>query len=274
MKKAKKTKDMIYGLIMWVFSLLVLIPMAMVIFTSFKEKREASSINLTLPRTWMWSNYAEVFEKSNILRNFFNSIVISVFATALVLVTASLLSYAIVRRDTRGCRILDKVLTFGIIAPFAAMPSMQLLQIIGLYGSKLGLIFIYSALYLPFSAMMITSYIKGVPRELDEAGVVDGATGMELFVRIIVPLLKPIAATVGVLVFMWSWNELQIPLYLLDSSANYTMPLSVYNFYGANSKSWNLVCADVILVSLPVIVMYLFAQKYVIAGMTAGAVKG
>ena len=169
MKNAKKRKNLIYGLIMWVFSLLVLIPLAMVIFTSLKEKREATSINLTLPRSWMWSNYAEVFQKSDILRYFFNSIFISVIATVLVLVTASLLSYAIVRRDTPGCRLLDKLLTFGIIAPFAAMPSMQLLQMIGIYGSKVGLILIYAALYLPFSAMMITSYIKGIPRDLDEA---------------------------------------------------------------------------------------------------------
>ena len=120
---------------------------------------------------------------------------------------------------------------------------------------------------------MITSYIKGIPRELDEAGVIDGAVGMALFVRIMAPLLQPIAATVGVLVFMWSWNELQIPLYLLNSSRNYTLPLSVYDFYGAYSNSWNLVCADVILVSLPVILLYVFSQKYVISGMTAGAVK-
>lgn len=96
---------------------------------------------------------------------------------------------------------------------------------------------------------------------------------MALFVRIMAPLLQPIAATVGVLVFMWSWNELQIPLYLLNSSRNYTLPLSVYDFYGAYSNSWNLVCADVILVSLPVILLYVFSQKYVISGMTAGAVK-
>ena len=131
----------------------------------------------------------------------------------------------------------------------------------------------YSALYLPFSAMMITSYIKGLPKELDEAAVIDGASGMSLFLKITVPLLKPIAATVAVLVFMWSWNELQIPLYLLSSSKQYTLPLSVYNFYSAFSTSWNLVCADVIVVSIPVILMYIFAQKYVISGMTAGAVK-
>lgn len=273
MKKKSNRSNILYSIMMWVFSLLVLYPLAMVVLTSFKEKREANAVSATLPKEWIWQNYLEVLDSGNVIRTFFNSVMISTIATLLVLITASILSYAIVRRDTRGCRLIDKFLTFGIIAPFAAMPSMKLLQIIGLYGSKWGLIFTYAALYLPFSAMMITSYVKGIPKELDEAAVIDGAIGMELFVRIIVPLLKPIVATVGVLVFMWSWNELQIPLYLLNSSANYTLPLSVYEFYGAFSNSWNLVCADVILVSMPVILLYLFAQKYVIAGMTAGAVK-
>ena len=273
MKKKERKKDWLYGGVLWLISLVVIYPLAMVLLTSLKEKREANALNIALPRQWMWENYAQVMQSGNIVRSFFNSVFISIITVMLVLMTASLLSYAIQRRNTRACRIIDRLLTFGIIAPFAAMPSMRLLQIIGIYGSLWGLIFTYSALYLPFSAMMITSYIKGIPRELDEAGVIDGAVGMSLFVRIMAPLLTPIAATVGVLVFMWSWNELQIPLYLLNSSRNYTLPLSVYDFYGAYSNSWNLVCADVILVSLPVILMYLVSQKYVISGMTAGAVK-
>ena len=88
------------------------------------------------------------------------------------------------------------------------------------------------------------------------------------------PLLKPVLATTGILSFMWVWNELQIPMYLLNSSSKWTLPLSVYNFYGQYSHSWNLVCADVVLVSLPVILVYIFAQKWVIEGRTAGAVKG
>ncbi|MDO4547604.1 MAG: carbohydrate ABC transporter permease [Clostridia bacterium] len=273
MNNNEKRKNLLYGGILWILSLLVLYPLAMVLLTSLKEKREANVVSIALPREWIWSNYAEVMQSGNVFRSFFNSVFISVIAVALVLATASLLSYAIQRRDTRACRIIDKCLTFGIIAPFAAMPSMKLLQLLGIYGSLWGLILTYAALYLPFSAMMIISYIKGIPRELDEAGVIDGATGMSLFIRIMVPLLKPIAATVGVLVFMWSWNELQIPLYLLNSSVNYTLPLSVYDFYGAYSNSWNLVCADVIIVSVPVMLMYLLSQKYVISGMTAGAVK-
>ncbi|MCI7125526.1 MAG: carbohydrate ABC transporter permease [Agathobaculum sp.] len=273
MNHAEKKKNALFGALLWILSLIIIYPLLMVILASFKEKREAGSLNITLPRAWLWENYLEVFERGDILRCLFNSVFVSVITVIIVIATASLLSYAIVRRDTPVCRLIDKLLTFGIIAPFAAMPTMQLLQLMGIYGSLWGMIFVYSALYLPFSAMMITSYIKGLPKDLDEAAVIDGATGMGLFVRIIVPLLKPIAATVMILVFMWSWNELQIPMYLLKSSAQYTLPMSVYSFYGAFSTSWNLVCADVIVVSLPVILLYAFAQKYVISGMTAGAVK-
>ena len=127
---------------------------------------------------------------------------------------------------------------------------------------------------LGWSTILYTAAISGVDQELYEAAVMDGAVGWKLFVTVIFPLLKPALATTGVLNFMWVWNELQIPMYLLNSAAKWTLPLSVYNFYGQFSRSWNLVCADVVLVSLPVVIVYIFAQKWVIAGMTAGAVKG
>ena len=273
MKKTGKKSNFWFGALLWVLSLLVIYPLAMVILTSFKEKREANSLNITLPREWLWSNYAEVFKDGSVFRCLFNSVFVSVITVAIVIATASLLSYAVVRRDTPMCRRIDNLMTFGIIAPFAAMPTMKLLQGMGIYGSLWGLILVYSALYLPFSFMMISSYIKGLPKDLDEAAVIDGATGMGLFLKVTVPLLTPIVSTVTILVFMWSWNELQIPMYLLKSSAQYTLPMSVYSFYGAFSTSWNLVCADVIVVSLPIIVLYIFAQKYVVSGMTAGAVK-
>ena len=273
MKKGEKRINNLLTILLWVLSITIIYPLLMVVVTAFKEKREAHTLNVALPREWMWDNFPKVLEQGDIFRSLFNSVFVSVITVIIVLITASMLSYAIVRRDTPVCRMIDKLLSFGIIAPFAAMPTMKLLQALGVYGSLWSLILVYSALYLPFSAMMITAYIKGIPKDLDEAAVIDGATGMSLFVRIIVPLLKPIASTVMILIFMWSWNELQIPMYLLNSSAQYTLPMSVYSFYGAFSTSWNLVCADVIIVSLPVIILYVFAQKYVIAGITAGAVK-
>lgn len=273
MTKGEKRKNILFGILLWVLSITIIYPLIMVILTSFKEKREASTLNVALPRQWLWSNYNQVLEQGDVFRSLFNSIFVSVITVVIVLATASMLGYAIARRDTLLSRLIDRMITFGIIAPFAAMPTMMLLQSLGIYGNLWALICVYSALYLPFTTMMITSYVKGIPKELDEAAVIDGAAGLSLFGRIILPLLKPIAATVCVLIFMWSWNELQIPLYLLNSSSQYTLPLSVYSFYGAYNTSWNLVCADVIIVSLPVILLYVFAQKYVVSGMTSGAVK-
>lgn len=274
MSKKAKTRNAILEAALWVLSIVVIYPILMVLFTSFKEKGEASFLNVSLPKTWMFENYKTVWEQGNVLRSLSNSCLITITAVLIVIALTSMLSYTVVRRNTKPCRIAYRFMTFGIIAPFAAMPTIQLLKQLGLYGSRPGLILVYSALYIPFSTMLFTSFIKGIPKELDEAAVMDGAKGWKLFTLVIFPLLKPVVATTGVLNFMWIWNELQIPMYLLNSSDKWTLPLSVYNFYGQYSKSWNLVCADMVLISIPVIIVYIFAQKYIIAGMTAGAVKG
>lgn len=273
MKKRKNIMNRILEAVLWIFSIVTIYPMLMVVLTSFKSKGEAAYLNISLPREWHFDNYVTVLEK-DFVQSLGNSVFITFISVALIISLAAFMSFIIARRDTRGCRISYKIITLGIIAPFTALPTIQLLQKLGLYGSRMGLCFTYAALYMPFTTMMLSGFIKGIPRELDEAAVMDGALGGRLFLKVVLPLLKPALATTGVLNFMWVWNELQIPMYLLNSSSKWTLPLSVYNFYGQFSRSWNLVCADVVLVSLPVIIVYVFAQKWVIAGMTAGAVKG
>ena len=271
-KKTKKTNT-ILEIFLWIISIFTIYPILMVVFTSFKGKAESSYMSISLPKEWHFENYVTVLQK-DFLQSLFNSVFITIISVLLIVTLAAFLSFIIVRRDTKGCRVIYKIMTLGIIAPFAAMPTIQLMQKLGIYGSRFGLCLVYSALYMPFTVMMFTSFIKGIPKELDEAAVMDGAIGGRLFITVILPLLKPVLATTGILSFMWVWNELQIPMYLLNSSSKWTLPLSVYNFYGQYSHSWNLVCADVVLVSLPVILVYIFAQKWVIEGMTAGAVKG
>lgn len=274
MSKNARIKNILLEAVLWILSIVVIYPILMILITSFKSKGEASFLSVSLPRVWIFENYKTVWEQGNVLRSLMNSCIITLSAVLIVIALTSMLSYGVVRRNTKPCRTIYRFMTFGIIAPFAAMPTIQLLKQFGLYGSRPGLILVYSALYIPFSTMLFTSFIKGIPKELDEAAVMDGAKGWKLFILVIFPLLKPVIATTGVLNFMWIWNELQIPMYLLNSSNKWTLPLSVYNFYGQYSRSWNLVCADMVLISIPVIIVYIFAQKYIIAGMTAGAVKG
>ena len=273
MNKKKTRINLILEIILWLVSIVTIYTMLMVLLTSFKNKGEAAYMNISLPSEWHPENYITVLEK-DFMRSLGNSVFITFISVALIVSLSAFLSFIIVRRDTKGCRIGYKIITLGIIAPFAALPTIQLMQKMGIYGSRIGLCLVYSSLYMPFTTMMFSGFIKGIPKELDEAAVMDGAVGGRLFCTVIMPLLKPVLATTGVLNFMWVWNELQIPMYLLNSSSKWTLPLSVYNFYGQFSRSWNLVCADVVLVSLPVILVYIFAQKWVIAGMTAGAVKG
>ena len=240
MNKKKTRINLILEIILWLVSIVTIYPMLMVLLTSFKNKGEAAYMNISLPSEWHPENYITVLEK-DFMRSLGNSVFITFISVALIVSLSAFLSFIIVRRDTKGCRIGYKIITLGIIAPFAALPTIQLMQKMGIYGSRIGLCLVYSSLYMPFTTMMFSGFIKGIPKELDEAAVMDGAVGGRLFCTVIMPLLKPVLATTGVLNFMWVWNELQIPMYLLNSSSKWTLPLSVYNFYGQFSRSWNLV---------------------------------
>lgn len=273
MKKAK-ILNYLLGLILWLFSIVILYPLLMVVMTSFKPLGEASQLSIRLPTEWHFENYAEVWRTGKIGTSFINSTMITVCSVVIVIFMSSMLSYIVVRRKNKFTTFVSRFLTMGIIAPFAALPTIQLLKMIGLYGTRGSLILVYGAIYLPFSTMLYSSFIHGLPKEMDEAAVMDGCRGFSLYRLIIFPLLKPITATVAILNFMWVWNDFQYPLYLLNSSSKWTLPISVYSFFGTFERSWNLVCADMILVSAPVVIIYLFMQRFIIEGMTAGAVKG
>ena len=151
---------------------------------------------------------------------------------------------------------------------------MKVMQFTGLINSRTGIILLYTAIQTPFNVFLIHSFVGKIPNDIDEAAIVDGAGPLRLFMVVILPLLKPVLVTVMVLTFLNTWNEFVLPLYFLGNSSNWPMTLAVYNFFGMYAKDWNLVCADIVLTCLPVIVVYLLGQKYIVTGMTAGAVKG
>ena len=272
--KKEKLVNMIIAISLWIGGLIVIIPLIMVLVTSLKTYGEANFLSISLPAKPMFENYVQVFTEGKILRSFMNSAIITVFSVALVTLLSAMLSYIIMRRKSRFNGFIHKIMTFGIIAPFAALPTIQLLKGLHIYGTYPSLLFVYAALFMPFSVILFSSFISTVPIEIDEAAVIDGCTGWNLFAKVVFPLLLPVTVTVGMLNFMWIWNDFQYPIFLLNSSSKWTLPLSVYSFFGQYNRSWNLVCADMVLVSLPVILLYVFAQKYIVSGMTAGAVKG
>ena len=161
----------------------------------------------------------------------------------------------------------------GLIVPVAYIPTYLVLDRLHLLDTYLGIILIFTTYGLPQSVFLYVQFAKTIPRELDEAAILDGCSTMQLFSRVIFPLLKPTTATVFVLSFVGAWNDVMIPMFFVNGN-KWALPLTVYNFYGGYMKSWNLVFADIMLTIAPLIVVYLVAQKQIVSGMTAGAVKG
>jgi len=150
----------------------------------------------------------------------------------------------------------------------------EVLKKLHLYNQYVGLILVYVAIFLPMTMLLAYSAVKALPKEMDEAAMVDGCGPLRLFFGIIIHLMKPVITTICVTQFMFIWNDFQFPLYLISDSNKWTLVLGVYGFIGKYSSQWNLVCAHILISSLPIVLIYLFGQKYIVDGMVSGAVKG
>ena len=162
----------------------------------------------------------------------------------------------------------------GMVIPVNYVTLTKIMQITHLVNTAPGIILLYTAMQIPFSVFLIFGFVSKIPVELDEAAILDGCTPIQLFMRVVLPMLKPAVITSGVLCFLNTWNEFIMPLYFLHSSEKWPMTLAIYNFFGQFEMSWNLICADVILTCLPVVILYITCQKYIVGGQTEGAVKG
>lgn len=275
MKKKKIFYATCVNVIAWVISLICLIPLLIIILNSLKDKQTAAAMDLSLPVfPIQWENFAVVIEKGKLLTSFGNSVTYSVGSVLLCAATAVMAAYVLSRNATKCNKLLYLYMALGITLPVNYVALMKVMQFLHINNTKLGIILLYTAMQLPFSVFLIHGFIARIPLDLDEAAIIDGCGSVRLFFSVILPLLKPVLATVFVLTFLNTWNEFVSPLYFLGSSEKWPMTLSVYNFFGMYFMDWNLICADILLTSLPVIVVYLLGQRYIVSGMTAGAVKG
>lgn len=274
--KAKRTVTaIICNIIAWLFSAICVVPLLLIIFNSLKDKKASAAMNLSFPALPIqWENFLVVIEKGKLATSFVNSLVYSAGAVILCVLFAAMAAYVLSRNQTRLNNILYMFIVLGITLPVNYVALTKVLQFLHLNNTTLGIILLYTAMQLPFMTFLIHGFVAKVPVDLDEAAVIDGCGPVRLFVLVVFPMLKPAIATATVLTFLNTWNEFVSPLYFLNNSDKWPMTLSVYNFFGMYFKDWNLVCADILLTSLPVLIVYLVGQKYIVAGMTAGAVKG
>ncbi len=272
--KNRTIQIILKNVLAWIASLLVIIPLLLVILNAFKGDGETLNMTLALPKSWNFSNFATVVEKGKLARSFLNSLLYAGVGTVITISLAAMASYVFSRRRSRGMDLLYMYVVLGMVIPVNYVTLTRTMQMFHLTNTAPGIILLYTAMQTPFTVFLIYGFVSKIPMELDEAAVIDGCSPLALYTKIIFPMLKSAVVTSGVLCFLNCWNEFMMPLYFLHSSDKWPMTLAVYNFFGQFEMKWNLICADVLLTCLPVIIIYLLGQKYIVGGQTAGAVKG
>lgn len=255
-------------------SVIMIIPVYLVMVNALKTKAEASSMGVELPTALQWQNFATVIERGKLLTAFGNSMLYSVAATLIGVTLSAMAAYVLSRNTTRFNRAIYLLIIMGIAMPTNFVTLTKVMQLTQLINTQWGIIILYSAAQIPFDVFLCYAFIQTIPRELDEAAILDGCSPLRLFFSIVYPLLTPVLVTASVLNLLGIWNEFLLPLYYLNRSANWPMTLAIYNFFGQFQSDWSLVSADIVLTILPVIIIYLLAQRFILSGLTTGAVKG
>src|SRR5512133_1268478 len=271
--KMKLVRRLFNNLLAVLVSLVMFIPVYLVFVNALKTKAQASSMGPELPTVLQWNNFLTVIEKGKLLGAFGNSLLYAFAATAIGITASALAAYVLSRNRTRFNRFIYFFLVMGIAMPTNFVTLTKVMQWTQLNNTQLGIILLYAATQIPFSVFLIYAFIETLPRELDEAAIIDGCSPIQLFFSVIYPLLTPVLITSAVLNILGIWNEFLMPLYYLNRRTYWPMTLAVYNFFGQFQADWSLVSADVVLTILPVILIYLLAQRFILSGMVAGAVK-
>lgn len=254
--------------------LLVIIPVYLVIVNSLKDSAGARTMNAALPQSFQFGNFITVIERGKLAQTFVNSMLYATSATIISTTLAALAAYILSRNKSRLNRFVYFFFVMGIAMPLNFFTLTKIMQITHLINTQVGIIILYAATQIPFNIFLIYGFVDAIPRELDEAAIIDGCGPLRLFFSVIFPLLTPVVITAGVLNFVGIWNDFLLPLYYLNNSAYWPMTLAVYNFFGQFQQDWNLVSADIVLTVMPVLIIYLLGQRFILSGLTAGAVKG
>ena len=274
--KKRNIAGCIRDVLVLTLTVLYLIPLYIAVVNSFKPYSEIIKAPLGFPQSPTMDNFVEAFRSSDILSLYKTSILITVSSVALLILLSSAAAYVVARRDGRFFKFLYVFALVGIMVPpvVTLVPSIKTLSALHLLYTPQGLLLFYAGTYFSTTIFLYVGFIKSLPVSLDESAYIDGANTITIFIRIIFPLVRPCTATAIIFLGMWIWNDFLNPMYILGSRAGRTITTGIYNAIGAYTSQWNLVFANVILASSPIVLLYLFMQKQFMKGLTAGAVKG
>lgn len=258
-----------------VLSLTILIPLYFAVVTALKTTDQLGGTGFGLPSTANWSNFKDAWELTSFPRTALNSAIITVGAVVVTLFTNSLVAYAIARNmDRKFFKGLYFYFVSALFVPFPIimLPVAKQTAMLGL-DNRAGLILLYVVYGLGFNIFIYTAYINSIPKALEEAAAIDGASTWTLFWKVIFPLLGPMNATVGILTCLWAWNDFLLPLVILSDPGSSTLPLVQYVFQSQFSQNYPAAFASYLMAMAPMFIVYILAQRWVISGVTRGAVK-
>jgi raffinose/stachyose/melibiose transport system permease protein len=254
-----------------------LVPFAFIVLTAVKDQQQAALLDFSWPQAFpIVENVREVFaaRDSMLVTAFINSTIITVAAVSILVVLAAMVGFVLQRRPSRWTGFINFLVLSGLIIPPAVVPTIWVLQGLGLFRTKTGLTLIEVAFGLSFSVLLFQAFVSTIPRELDEAAIVDGAGPLRLFFQVILPLMRSVVVTVIVVQSVVIFNDFVNPLYFLPGDENATVQLTLYNFQSQFTTQWNLLFMNILLITIPPLIMFLFFNKRIVAGLTAGAIKG
>lgn len=256
-------------------ALTIAVPLYFAVVTALKTPDQLTGAGFGLPTEVRWANFADAWTLTDFPRSALNSAVVTVGAVVLTLLTNSMVAYAIARNMHR--RVFKGLFFYFVSALFVPFPILMLpvakeTAILGL-DNQVGLILLYTVYGLSFNVFVFVAYINSIPRELEEAATMDGASTWTTFWRVIFPLLAPMNATVGILTCLWAWNDFLLPLVIVSDPRAATLPLQQYVFQSQFSTNYPVAFASYLMAMVPLLLVYLVAQRWVISGVTRGAIK-
>lgn len=251
-------------------------PLYLVFVNSVKTVREIYLSPLGLPVEISWNNFRRVMEKIDFGQALKNSLFFVVFGVAGLLVICSMAAYRLARHRTRVNKFVYLLLVSSILVPFQTVmiPLIKIIASIGLYNTRIGVLLAYYGYGIPFAVFLFYGFLSSIPREIEEAALIDGGSLFQVYRCIILPLLKPICVTVAVLDVLWIYNDFLLPFVLISDNELRTLPLVMYTFFTAYERPWDLAMASLTMVLTPAIIMFVILQKQITGGIVSGAVKG
>ncbi|MCU1422015.1 MAG: ABC-type sugar transport system, permease component [Microbacteriaceae bacterium] len=278
MSRRLRIQRWVVGSIAILVSIVVfIIPFAFIVIQAAKSPAEASNMNFNWPTQWLfWQNLVAVLQSNDgiIITAFVNSTILTVASVTVMVIFAAMVGYVLHRKRTRWNPVINFFVLAGLIVPPAVVPTIWVLQGLGIFKTLFSGVLIETTFGLSFSILLFRAFVATIPRELDEAATIDGAGSLRLFFQVILPLLRPVIVTVIVVQAVAIFNDFQNPLYFLPGNDLATVQLTLYNFQSQSLSQYNLLFMDVLLITIPPLVLYIFFNRQIVAGLTSGAVKG